>query len=68
MNDALKYVLIIVFSIAIIVLVPVLFIWSLNTLFPVLMIPYTIETWIAMFIVSGAFGSMVKAGINSSGK
>jgi hypothetical protein len=36
---------------------PVLMIWALNTLFPVLAIPYTIETWAAAFLLSAPFGS-----------
>ena len=32
---------------------PLLGIWSLNTLFPVLQIPFTIETWAAFAILLG---------------
>lgn len=38
-----------------VVLGPLAGIWSLNTLFPVLAIPYTLETWAAFFLL---FGSM----------
>jgi len=34
---------------------PLLSIWALNTLFPVLTIPYTLETWAAMALVGGVF-------------
>jgi len=34
---------------------PLLTIWSLNTLFPVLAIPYSIETWFATVIIAGIF-------------
>ena len=34
---------------------PLASIWALNTLFPVLAIPYTIQTWAAMLLVGGAF-------------
>ena len=34
---------------------PILTIWSLNTLFPVLVIPYTIETWFAVVVVASLF-------------
>ena len=37
-----------------IVLGPLLGIWSLNTLFPVLAIPYTWETWAAFFFLFGS--------------
>jgi len=30
---------------------PLATIWSLNTLFPVLTIPYTLETWLASFFL-----------------
>ena len=39
----------------VIIVGPLLSIWSLNTLFPVLAIPYTIETWAAMLLVGGLF-------------
>jgi len=37
--------------------VPFLLIWSLNTLFPVLAIPYTLETWLASVLISSFFGT-----------
>jgi hypothetical protein len=36
---------------------PVLLIWSLNTLFPVLAIPYTIYTWAAAALLVAMFSS-----------
>ena len=47
-------VLLIVIGLALILVGPLLTIWALNTLFPVLAIPYNIETWFAVLIV-GAF-------------
>ena len=44
-----------VLLIAVIALGPLLSIWALNTLFPVLAIPYTLETWAAMALVGGVF-------------
>jgi hypothetical protein len=32
---------------------PIAIIWSLNVLFPVLNIPLTLETWMAVFILNG---------------
>lgn len=32
---------------------PLLGIWALNTLFPALAIPYTLETWFAVVLLSG---------------
>ena len=43
--------------VAIIIVGPLLSIWALNTLFPVLAIPYTLETWAAMALVGGLFRS-----------
>ena len=40
--------------ILLIVLGPIITIWALNTLFPVLAIPYTVWTWLSVIIV-GAF-------------
>lgn len=39
---------------------PLLFIWSLNTLFPTLVIPYTLETWAASVILGGLLSSRIK--------
>ena len=36
---------------------PLLMIWALNTLFPLLLIPYTWQTWAAAFILSAPFSS-----------
>jgi hypothetical protein len=36
---------------------PLLILWSLNTLFPIVAIPYTWETWAAAFILSAPFSS-----------
>jgi hypothetical protein len=33
---------------------PIVGIWSLNTLFPILHIPYTLETWLAYFLLLGS--------------
>jgi hypothetical protein len=36
---------------------PLLMLWSLNTLFPLLVIPYTWQTWAAAFILSAPFST-----------
>ena len=38
---------------------PIATIWSLNTLFPALNIPFTVETWLAAFIIPAAFKTNV---------
>ena len=54
-----KIILAIAFIIGIIIIMPIAAIWSLNTLFPVVAIPYTIETWLAAFIIPAAFKTSV---------
>jgi hypothetical protein len=38
---------------------PILIIWSMNTLFPVLAIPYTLETWAAAVLLGGVFSTKI---------
>ena len=38
---------------------PLLMIWALNTLFPVLNIAYSFETWISIVILAGLFRTTV---------
>jgi len=46
--------LLIIVAIVAVIIGPILTIWALNTLFPVLAIDYTIWTWLAVVII-GAF-------------
>ena len=58
MHKELIYLLLIV---AIIIVGPLLSIWALNTLFPVLAIPYAFDTWLAVMLVGGMLrGSFVR--------
>ena len=50
-----KVSLLLIFVIVVVVFGPLLTIWSLNTLFPVLAIPYSIETWLATVVIAGIF-------------
>ena len=43
---------------------PIALIWAVNTLFPSVAIPYTIETWLAAFIIPAA----LKANISTNKK
>ena len=45
--------------VALIVLGPLLTIWALNTLFPVLAIPYNFYTWAAVLVMSAFFQTKV---------
>ena len=53
-TSILKLILGIALITAAIVFGPLLGIWSLNTLFPVLAIPYTLETWAAFGLLFGS--------------
>jgi len=55
----MKVVIFAVVILALIVIGPFLTVWALNTLFPALAIPYTLETWAAMVILGGLFKSSV---------
>jgi hypothetical protein len=55
----IKIVLIVLAVILLIALGPLLTIWALNTLFPALAIPYTLETWAATVIMGGLFTARV---------
>jgi hypothetical protein len=55
MNEGLKLLALAALIIGIIVLGPLMLIWSVNTLFPVVNIPYTFETWVAAAIIPSLF-------------
>ena len=50
-NEYLWLVLVVI----VLIVGPLASIWALNTLFPVLAIPYNIETWAAILLVGGLF-------------
>ena len=56
----MKMFLLVGVVLALVILGPLLTIWSLNTLFPVLAIPYTVETWFAALLLGGLFTRSVK--------
>ena len=62
----MKYLLAIGFVIGLLILAPVATIWSLNTLFPVLNIPITFDTWCAALILGGVVGG--STGLSFSSK
>jgi hypothetical protein len=55
MSDFIKIVLIIALVAVIIIFGPLITIWSLNTLFPVLAIPSNMYTWFATLWIFGFF-------------
>ena len=48
-----KESLLLILVVLLVVVGPLLTIWALNTLFPVLAIPYSVETWFATVIIGG---------------
>jgi hypothetical protein len=54
-----KVLIIVAFTLLVVIGAPLALIWAVNTLFPALAIPYTLETWLAAFIVPAAFRSEV---------
>ncbi len=57
----MNYLIALFIVLALVILLPLATIWSLNTLFPALDIQYTIETWLAaVFLSNGIFGKHVK--------
>lgn len=49
-----KLIIGIILLTVVIVFGPLVGIWSLNTLFPILAIPYTLNTWCAFFLIFGS--------------
>jgi len=60
MENLMKTALIII-VILMIMLAPFATIWSLNTLFPVLNIPYGLDTWVAVIFLGGGALSIKKS-------
>jgi len=52
----MKYLIIVGIVLVVAIIMPIATIWSLNTLFPVLAIPITLETWAATIILGGVVG------------
>jgi hypothetical protein len=48
-----KIVVFLLLTLLLIVIGPLLSIWALNTLFPVLAIPYSFDTWCAVILLKG---------------
>jgi hypothetical protein len=56
-NSVFTILVAIVVILLILIFAPLLTIWSLNTLFSTLEIPYTMETWAATVIITGVIQS-----------
>lgn len=60
MSKLLGVVGVIALVVALIVAGPLLVIWALNTLFPVVAIPYTVWTWLAALILGATVSPTVR--------
>jgi hypothetical protein len=60
MKSAIMLIGLIALVVLLVLLGPLLVIWALNTLFPVLAIGYTWQTWLAVLIMSAFFQTTVK--------
>lgn len=56
----IKITLLVLAILTMLVIGPILMIWSMNTLFPVLAIPYTLDTWAAAVLLGGLFSAKIK--------
>jgi len=52
----MKILFVFIVILVLLVIFPIATIWSLNTLFPALAIPVTLETWMATVILGGVVG------------
>lgn len=52
--------MVVLLILALIVFGPFILVWCLNTLFPVLAIPYTFKTWLASLLLPGVAGLGVR--------
>jgi hypothetical protein len=55
-------VIVLVLALVLIICIPYAAIWALNTLFPVLAIPYSFETWIAAVVLYSFFNTKTSYG------
>ncbi len=60
MNSNLSVIALIALVIAIVVFGPWVTIWALNTLFPLLAIPFNLSTWFAVIWLGAFFKTTVK--------
>ncbi len=60
MNNFIGIVGVVLLIAVLIVAGPLLLLWALNTLFPVLAIPYTVWTWLAALILGSALSPTIR--------
>ena len=62
MSDTIKLILMVILLVVILGFGPLITIWSLNILFPVLAIPFTLQTWFATLWLFGFFAYKTSKG------
>jgi len=55
MKNSIGIIFMAIVLVLFVILGPICILWSLNTLFPILAIPYSIETWLATVVIAGIF-------------
>ncbi len=60
MNNLFGVVGVVLLIVVLIIAGPLLILWALNTLFPVLAIPYTVWTWLAALILGSALSPTIR--------
>ncbi len=60
MNNLIGIVGVVLLIAVLIIAGPLLLLWALNTLFPVLAIPYTVWTWLAALILGSALSPTIR--------
>jgi hypothetical protein len=58
MSESFKIIAIIALVLFVIAFGPFVWIWCVNTIFPVANIQYTFETWLASLLIGGSFGGV----------
>jgi hypothetical protein len=58
MSDTFKILAIIALVAFLVIFGPFVWIWCINTLFPVANIQYTFDTWLASLLIGGSFGGV----------
>lgn len=54
MDTNIKIAALVLLILILLIAGPLITIWALNTLFPILMIPYTFSTWLAMLVLTSS--------------
>lgn len=65
--EKLGFCVVVFLAVSLLIVVgPLLTLWSINTLFPALSIPYTFWTWLATFVLMIPFGNKGAVSVKGS--